>query len=169
MKTRHINIILLTLACLASLSRTPSASAIAPEKTAILQSCVRLFGASVDAKQNLFEVNQAFVLQVTFSKRDKLKEFAVKPKYSFNETHPEWTEPDRFPTLAQSEFWELVARLESMKSKGIMITARNDFSVVTNSTGYYTEVYKYAVLKWGELADRSGIRFFSISYQKSKS
>ena len=162
-------IFLVMLACLASLNLISPVYASVPEKEVVLKSCVQLFGAPVDEHLNLFEANQAFVLQAKFSKRGKLEEFVVKPKYFFNETHPEWTEPYSFPTLSQSEFQDLVMKLDRVKPKGNMVKPRNDISVVTNSTAYYKETYKHAVLEWGELADRSGIRFFSISYLKSKS
>ena len=169
MKARQTKIILVTLTCLGFLVSHSSAYAGPSEKVAVLQSCARLFGPPVDEKQTLFEVSQAFVLQVKFTGRGRLKGLAVRPKYFFNETHPEWTEPARFPTLSKSEFQDLVRKLEGVKSKGDMVKPRNKYSVVTNSTGYFTETYKRAVLKWGELADQSGIRFFSIDYLRSKS
>ena len=168
MKVGQATIILVTLACLASLVFPSFAYTGHPEKVAILQSCARLFGPPVDEKQNLFEVGQAFVLQVQFTELGRLERFAVRPKYAFNEAHPEWTEPDSPPTLSQTEFKGLVAKLGRLKSEGRLVKPRNSISVVTNSTAYYKETYKYAVLEWGELADRSGVRFFSINYMKSK-
>lgn len=167
MNMRQPKIILVALVCFASLCSISSVYAKIPEKEAILQSCAQLFGAAVDAKQNLFEVNQAFVLQVTFNKRGKLAEFAVKPKYFFNDTHPEWKEPDLFPSLSPSEFRDLITRLDAMKPKGRLLKPRSNFRVVTNLTTYPKEIYKHAVLEWGELGDHS-VRFFSIGYLKSK-
>jgi hypothetical protein len=169
MNTGETKIVLVLLVCLASLCCLSPAYASLPEKEATLQSCARLFGPTIDERRNLFEVNQAFILQAKFNKQGQLEEFAVEPKYFFNETHPEWKEPSSFPSLSQSEFRDLVVKLENVKPKGKMIKPRNDISTVNNSTAYYQEMYKHAVLKWGELADWSGVRFFRIRYLKAKS
>jgi hypothetical protein len=99
-----------------------------------------------------------------------LSEFAVKPKYFFHETHPEWEEPRTFPLLSWTEFKDLVTRLDALKSKGRLTTAENAGSPVTNMTGYFTEGYETALLKWGEVAlgmrgePQNGIRFFTVEY-----
>jgi len=142
------------------------------ERTKILQLCLKEFGPSVDQSRNLFDVNQAFVLQVTFDRRNKLSELAIEPKYFFNETHPEWTEPDSFPLLSWDEFKTLVQRLDGLKPKGQLTKPVNTIAFVTNSTGYYREYYERALLEWGEVGIRGepddGIRFFSLNYAKNK-
>ncbi len=139
------------------------------ERQNVLQLCVREFGTAVDVKQNLFTVNDAFVLQLIFDRHNRLTELAVKPKYFFNETHPAWEEPRSFPLLTVADFNALVARLDSLKSKGRLVKAAMiGMSVITNNTGYYQDQYQRAVLKWGEVGTRensySGIRFFSVRF-----
>jgi hypothetical protein len=168
MDTKRARIILVTLACLTALSCFSSAQAKTSEKEAILFTCSQLFGAPVDKSLNLFEVNQAFALRVKFSKQGRLEEFAVEPKYFFNQTHPEWKEPHSFPYLSHSEYRDLVARLDSVRPKGGLREAKSGMAVVTNSTAHYKEIYERAALEWGELADGVGIRFFKVRYQKAK-
>jgi hypothetical protein len=138
------------------------------EKEHVLQLCVREFGSAVDTKQNLFSVNGAFVLQLTFNRKNLLRELAVKPKYFFHETHPEWEEPTSFPLLTVAEFKALLIRLDTLNAKGRLVKPSNGLSVITNSTGYYQDRYQRALVKWGEVGNRgnsyNGIRFFSVHY-----
>jgi hypothetical protein len=159
----------LALGILALLCFTSVADAKTSEKQRILRACAREFGSVVDPKQNLFEINPAFVLQANFDRHGSLSEFAVKPKYSFNETHPEWEEPRDFPVLSWTEFKDLVTRLDALKPKRRLIRpAIPGTSIITNSTGYFTEVYERATVKYGEFLyrghPRNGIRFFTVGY-----
>jgi len=140
------------------------------ERQGILNACARVFGPAVDPAQNLFEINELFVLQANFDKRGLLTELAVKPKYFFNESHPEWAEPYHFPLLTWDEFKSLLARLETVKAKGRLTRKANVGSVITNSTGYFKEGYVHGSLEWGEVGFRgetgNGIRFFTVRYLK---
>lgn len=119
-----------------------------------------------------FEINELFVLQAKFDKRELLTELAVKPKYFFNESHPEWEEPYHFPLLTWSEFKSLLARLETVKAKGRLTRKANAGSFITNSTGYYKEGYVHGSLEWGEVGIRGetgyGIRFFTVRYLRAQ-
>ena len=155
-------------ALLVLMTIAPLCEAKVHEKQRLLRLCNHQFGDAVDAKQNLFTLNQAFVLQLTFNRRGFLSELAVKPKYFFNETHPEWEEPHSFPLLSVAEFKDLVARLDALKPKGRLIKPSNGLTVITNETGYYRDAYERALLKWGEVGSRgnayNGIRFFTVRY-----
>jgi hypothetical protein len=143
-------------------------SAQTSERTKILLACERVFGPPVDKTQNLFALNRDFVLQAKVDGRGSLTEFAVKPKYFFNETHPEWEEPRSFPLISPEEFKILVSRLDALRPKGKLTKPANAFSVITNSTGYFTESYQRALLQWGEVGIRgdagNGVRFFTVRY-----
>ena len=137
------------------------------QREQIQLACIREFGAPIDSTLNLFDINQDFVLQVTYE-RDRLLKFEVKPKYFLNNTHPEWTEPNDFPLLSQELFRSLVNRLETIEAKGKLKISINKIAFVTNQTGYYREGYKKAALRWGQVGPRgdppSGVRFFSVEY-----
>jgi len=176
MKLERTNSILTTLACFAALFFFISVSAKASEKDDVLRACSQLFGKSVDEKLNLFEDNRSYVLRATFDKRDKLEQLAVEPKYYFEETHPDWKEPDDFTYLSKVEYENLLAQLDAIKPKGALIKPASGISVVTNMTAWHKEVYQNASLTWGQLVDiRLGddapyqVRWFRLNYGKRKS
>ncbi len=168
----NTKVLLFVLALFAVLPYSLTGSARSPEKVKILAACEREFGPPVDETQNLFALNEAFVLQAKFDRRGALTEFAVQPKYFFDETHPEWEEPRSFPLLSRAEFTDLVRRLDALKQKGRLTRPANIASVITNSTGYFTETYQHALLKWGEVGIRgeagNGIRFFTVRYSGAR-
>jgi hypothetical protein len=174
MNIKQTKIVLAIVACLVSSICTSFAHAKASEKESILRICDQLFGKSVDEKQNLFEVNQFYVLRVKFN-RNELEELAVEPKYYFEETHPEWEEPDNFTYLSQTEHENLLARLDDVKPKGALIKPDYGGGLVTNMTSRHKAVYVNAVLEWGEVVDlRRGenaplaIKWIRLNYLKSK-
>jgi hypothetical protein len=173
---KHTKIIFLMMTFLVSLISGSSAHAKASEKESVLQLCNQYFGAPVDAKQNLFDVNQFYVLHVKFNNRGELVESAVEPKYFFEESHPEWNEPDNFAFLSKAEYESVLAHLDRIKPKGRFIKPRSNIVVVTNLTAPHKDIYEHAVLEWGEIVDlRRGdnaaleVRYFRLSYLKSRS
>jgi hypothetical protein len=145
--TLHIRLQIVAMLVLATCASL--AEARVHEKQRILQASARQFGPSIDTKQNLFSVNQAFALQLTFNRGGLLSELAVKPKYFFNETHPQWEEPNSFPLLSVPEFEGLVTRLDALKTKGRLIKPSNGLTVITNSTGYYQDWLRTRIAKMG--------------------
>lgn len=123
------------------------------EKAAILNACAAEFGSAVDAQQNLFPVNRFYVLKARFTKQGKLFELAVMPKHYFEESHPDWVEPDDFQRLSKSEYEELLQRLERIKSKGHLVKGEASMIPIANLTALHSERYEHAVLAWGEVAD----------------
>lgn len=175
MITKRIQKVFVVLIPLASIIAASSVSANPSEKDEILRICNQMFGVPADAKQNLFEVDQFHVLRVKFNNRGRLEQLAVEPKYYFEESHPEWKEPDNFANLTKSEYENLLARLDSVKSKGALIKPSSSGSAVTNMTAWYKAIYENAVLEWGEVVDlRRGenapleVRWLRLTYQRSK-
>lgn len=153
----------------------PPAYAKASEQDSIMRICSQLFGAPVDTKHTLFEVNEFYVLRVRFDNRGKLEQLAVEPKYFFEESHPAWKEPDNFTNLTKVEYEKLLGRLDSVKPKGALRKPASGISVVTNMTAWHKAVYENAVLEWGEVADlRRGdnapteIRWLRLNYTEAK-
>lgn len=174
MNLKRTEIFIMLLAC--TLACASSAYSEASEKGSVLQICNQLFRAPVDAEQNLFEVNKFYVLRVKFDNRGKLEELAVEPKYFFEESHPEWEEPDDFTHLSQSEFDSLLMRLDAVKPKGALIKPDSISPAVTNMTAWHTAIYEYAELKWGEVVDlRRGesaplaVRWIKLNYLRPRS
>jgi hypothetical protein len=158
--TRTLALRLVALAlCLAA-----AAQARASEKESVLRACEREFGAALDAKQNLFEVNDSFVLQAKFDARGSLDVLSVMPKYFFEETHPEWTEPHHWPLLDRSEFAAVLARIDSVRPRGRWVKSVAD-PFVTNMTFYHTEEYENAVVRHGDYGvDFKDVRFVRVYF-----
>ena len=140
----------------------------ASEKESVLRACEREFGAAVDAKQNLFEVNASFVLQAKFDARGALDMISVSPKYFFEETHPEWTEPHHWPLLSRSEFAAVLAHVDSIRPRGRWVWSSGDTSVVTNMTHRFMDEYENAFVERGDYAD-IGVRFVSVYFMREVS
>lgn len=110
------------------------------EKQEILNRCTAEFGVAVDTQQNIFAVNRFYVLRLIFTKHGKLADLAVQPRFYFNETHPEWEEPDDFKRLSKSEYEELLERLEPMKPKGRLLKPAPQIGAIANLTARHTVV-----------------------------
>lgn len=142
----------------------------ASEKKAVLDTCAKLFGPSLDAKQNLFEVNHLFALQAKFDSHDELTELAVFPKYFVEESHPEWAEPNDRVYLSRSEYESLLSRLDTIKSKGRLIHSVEN-GAITNSTERYLDQHEHGFLNWFEWWDwdradnfKWEVRFFYLHF-----
>lgn len=155
----------LRLVALALCLVAAGAQALASEKESVLRACVREFGAALDARENLFEVNASFVLQAKFDARGALDMITVSPKYFFEETHPEWTEPHHWPLLSRSEFADVLAHVDSIRPRGRWVWSSGDTSVVTNMTHRFMDEYENAFVERGDYAD-IGVRFVSVYFMR---
>jgi hypothetical protein len=139
------------------------------EKAQVLQSCEKLFGKTLDEKLNLFEVNQLFVLQPEFNEKGFLVKISVEPKYFYEEEHPEWKEPKERPHLANADYADVIAKINSIKPLGKFLNEVFN-GAVTNSTVYTTEYFKDSILDYGETpiwqrdAVKEFVRFIRITY-----
>src|SRR6185436_14167372 len=106
------------IAIVLTASTALAASGQRSEKQDMLRTCAREFGAPIDSAEHFFAINQDFVLQLNFNSAGLLTELVVKPKYFFNQHHPEWKEPDDVPLISWANFKALVARLDALKPKG---------------------------------------------------
>jgi hypothetical protein len=159
MRTLALRLVALALCLFAA----AAAQARASEKESVLRACEREFGAAVDARENLFELNASFVLQAKFDARGALDVLSVTPKYFFEETHPEWTEPPHWPLLDRSEFAAVLARIDSVRPRGRWLWSSGDTSVVTNSTHHFMDEYEHAFVERGDYVDL-GVRFVHVYF-----
>jgi hypothetical protein len=130
------------------------------EESSILTRCASIFGAMIDTRENLFEVNGPYILQPRFDSRGVLISLSVFPKYWLEPTHPEWTEPDKMPVLSEVEYASLLTRLDGVTPRGKLV-ASGAGSVVTNSTQYFLDKYEYGYLRRGEYGPKR-VRFLDI-------
>lgn len=153
----------LRLVALALCLVAAAAQARASEKESVLRACEREFGAALDERENLFEVNASFVLQAKFDARGALDLMSVTPKYFFEETHPEWTQPHHWPLLDRSEFAAVLARIDSVRQRGRWLWSSGDTFAVTNSTHYFLDEYEHAFVERGDYVDL-GVRFVYVYF-----
>ena len=170
-----IAVLLIILVCLASSFRWAPIEAGTSDKDRIMSICNQVFGKLIDEKQNLFEINVFYVLRANFDKRNHIEEFAVEPKYFFEESHPEWEEPDNFKYLSMDEYEKWLKEIDAIIPKGKLIKPAAAISFVTNLTAWHTEIYEKAALTWSELVDlRRGenapyeIKWFKLNYGKHR-
>jgi hypothetical protein len=129
------------------------------DKLSVLKKCESIFGKPIDAQANLFEVNSQFVLQPHFDAGDNLISLEVVPKYFFEKTHHEWTEPDDFPLLSESQYRSLLLRFDACSPRGKLV-ATTKICVVTNSTCNLLDRYEYGYVRRGRFGKE--YRYFSL-------
>jgi hypothetical protein len=127
------------------------------ERLYVLKVCKNLFGESIDANANLFDISSEFVLQIHFDAGNNLASLEVVPKYFLHDMHPEWNEPDEWPLLTKSQFQSLLSQLDNITSRG-KIVASGHFCVVSNNTCPLIDKYVHA---WGQTGGNK-IRFFEF-------
>ncbi len=134
-----------------------AADASALERGETLRRCREQFGAAVDEERNLFEVNEWYVLEVKFDPRSRLSELNVVPKHFFEESRPEWEEPEsptpegyRARYLTRYDYEKLLQRLDRVAPKGRLLK-RGVGAVVTNMTSPVQDYYERAELTRGEV------------------
>lgn len=129
------------------------ASARRSEASRILRICTQLYGATVDWQRHQFAVNEFYVLGLKFNARGSLIELEVSPKYFFEEAHADWAEPDNFTYLSKSQYDAVLEQIDTIKPRGALIKSSESISVVTNMTAPHREIYRRAMLDWGEIID----------------
>lgn len=144
------------------------------EKSRVLTLCVEKFGRPIDEQKHLFEINRFYLLRVEFERTGRLKLLAVEPKYFFQESHPEWSEPEEFSFLSKDEFDKLLMVLDQIRSRGQLLESC-PISLVTNLTAPRTDIYQHATVVRGELLDIRRaedapveVRWLRIEFSRSK-
>jgi hypothetical protein len=149
-------------------------SATQAERETVLAACAAEFGASIDPKHDLFEVNRYYLLEARFDDRGRLAQLGVLPKHWFADDHPEWDETDDVGELTEIEYVSLVDRLESIRSKG-RLERRGTESVVAGTTLRSRDIYTRAVLETGDVVDATrpgdsarAIKYFVVYYRATR-
>ena len=166
---------LMTLLLLIGIHGFTQTWAKASDQDEILQTCANMFGPQLDEAQNLFEVNQFYVLRVKIDKGGNVEELAIEPKFYYEESHPEWGQTEEFQPLTKAEYENLVQQMDEIKPKGRLVKPAPAIGFVTNCTAWWTEKYEKASLTWGQVVDiRRGedapeaIKWFRIDFGKGK-
>jgi hypothetical protein len=126
--------------------------------------------APVDLARKLYAVpdDDRYILRPVFHE-EVLGGIRVNPKYSYQETHPEWKEPDERPTMSLENYKKVLARIEKVRPLGQLRTeaAPND-GYMSNSTDFFWDEYENAVIERGmyrrKIEEPYGVFWFRVAY-----
>jgi hypothetical protein len=130
-------------------------------KLAVLKKCESLFGATIDAKANLFQIDSQFILQPEFSTDDELIALHVKPHCFFKEIHPEWTKASCWPLISETEYQNLLLKLDTISPRGKLVWVSR-ILITTNQTSDPLSQYENVYVKSGLVTGSKNYRFFDF-------
>ena len=151
----------------------PATFAKRSERAHVLAVCDQLYGPMIDQRMGLYAVNEFFVLQPIFDRRDKLVALYVEPKWYYDWYNVAWEAPDDFRNLSKTDYERLLTQVDQIKPRGSLVKPASPISVVTNLTAWRKETYAEAILEWGEVAGSQYpadapvlVRLFKVLYTK---
>jgi hypothetical protein len=121
----------------------------------------RLFGAEIQSKRHLFEVNKQYALELHLSKHCDITKIEVAPKYFWEEANPLWKEPSYSVELSEEDYQDVLAKVERIRRLGSLVRKGTSGSV-TNSKLWLWDQYEQAFVERGVLswsADQSSNSF----------
>jgi hypothetical protein len=144
------------------------------ERQRILALCDQLYGPAIDQRLKLYAVNQFFVMDLIFDRRDHLVGLHVEPKCYWDWYNFHWEARDDFRNLSKAEFERLLADVDRLKPRGTLIEPASPNPDIRNLTAWRSERYTGALLEWGEVADPKWspdspvlVRWFNVYYTKT--
>jgi hypothetical protein len=145
------------------------------ERTRIVALCDQLYGPVIDQRVKLYAVNQFFVLQLIFDRRDHLIAVHVEPKWFWDWYNVAWQAGDDFRNLSKPEFERLLADIDRLKARGTLTKPASANPEIRNLTTWHRETYTDAWLEWGAVADPQRpsdapllIRWFNLYYVQQR-
>ena len=155
---RH-RILLLALLCLGAVCLTVRSFAQALRSVSSFGSGTKLakIFSLIDSKQNLFAVDSEYVLQPFYDESEEITELRVVPKYFFQDTHPEWIEPDHAPFLSLSSYRKLLAQIGAVKPLGRLMTY-GQAAYTTNARSWFLDQYQNGLVRRVVITDLRGCK-----------
>lgn len=138
--------------------------AIANGQITIAQSDIKLSREFRELKgsDHLFEINRDYVIQPIGGPSEDVRAFRVRPKYFFEDVHPEWREPGMPVTMTMDAFQHLIARIQSVESLGRMVQA-GTLGVTMNLRTSFWDEYQSAVVERSMFGARR-VAWFTVWY-----
>lgn len=121
----------------------------------MLKACESLFGAEIDSKEHLFNVNSLYVLKVTFDAKGDLNNLAVFPK------HTDWTMWENKSFLSKDEYESLMTRLDGVALRGKRL-ASEKARMMENFTTRYLDQYEHSFIFRGEDIVNHGVIYLTL-------
>jgi hypothetical protein len=108
-----------------------------------LQVARRLFGDEVQTQLHLFEVNKDYAVNLKTDVRCEVASLEIAPKYFWQESVPQWKEPDHLVGLPEKEYQSALEKAGKIRAIGSLLD-KGAAGVVTNSKLWLTDQYEYA-------------------------
>ena len=105
-----------------------------------------LFGPEVQAHPRLYELSRDYVLKLRLDKAGDVVSIIVMPKYYFEETRPEWREPEYAVGMTNEEYERTFSKVSTMKTTGPLMV-RGTSGIVTNSKLWLLDQYQQAFVQ----------------------
>ena len=100
----------------------------------------------ISKSDNLYEINDGFVLRPIFNENKKLISIQIAPKYFFEKNHPEWSEPESVPTIPLEMYRQLLSRIQTIERFGNLIHKGTTGVTMNVRTSFYDE-YSGAIIE----------------------
>jgi hypothetical protein len=104
----------------------------------------------VDSKQDLFTAGSDYVIQPTYEARGRIIEIRVVPKYFFNQTHPQWTEPISPVVMPLAAYQVLLQQIADIKPLGNLIK-QGQAGIMLNLRTTFRDQYEKGIVTGLEL------------------
>jgi hypothetical protein len=99
-----------------------------------------------DSTEHIYALNSVYVVQPLFDKSGVLTEIRIFPRYYFNETHPDWREPDNPPYLDEPEYRRLLSLIDKVSPLGQLKKKDSGSKYVSNDQYPATDEYENSII-----------------------
>jgi hypothetical protein len=100
----------------------------------------------ISKSDNLYEINDGFVLRPIFSENKKLISIQIAPKYFFEKNHPEWSEPESTPTIPLEMYRKLLSRIQTVERLGNLVH-KGTVGITMNVRTSFWDEYSGAIIE----------------------
>lgn len=100
----------------------------------------------IEGAGSLFRVDDDYVLQPVIEAKS-LAAIRIVPRYFFQETHPNWIEPEQVVAMPMERFRSLLSRLDGVENLGSRVGDTGEVRITANGRTYSWEEYKLGVVE----------------------
>lgn len=101
----------------------------------------------LDFKNHIYAVNSDYAMQPLFDEKGALAEIQVAPRFTWNESHPEWIEPDKIMFLGERDYMHLLSLIEQVRPLGRLEKKDLGSPYITNDQYPALDEYENVVIR----------------------
>jgi hypothetical protein len=121
----------------------------------------------VDSEQDLFAAGFDYLIQPTYEARGRIIEIRVVPKYFFNQTHPQWTEPTSPVVMPLTAYEALLHQIGAVKPLGDLIR-QGQVGIMLNLRTTFRDQYEKGIVERAMFRaspeEAYGVAWFTVVY-----